>query len=84
MTDSDLIKSIRGVVKEEIDSALKPVKKTLDEHSNILYGHTKKLDGITNQLTEVSEDVAEIKNKAESQDKRIATIEDRIGLLTFK
>ncbi|KKS05055.1 hypothetical protein A2W45_01580 [Candidatus Curtissbacteria bacterium RIFCSPHIGHO2_12_41_11] len=71
MTDGDLIKGIRSVVKEELE----PIKDTLE-------GHGKKLDGITDQLVDVSEDVAKIKNKLESRTKRITTIEDHLGLPT--
>ena len=46
MTDNILIKSIRGVVKEEIDNALGTIKETLEDH-------TKKLDGITEQLADL-------------------------------
>lgn len=66
MPDVDLIKSIRGVVKEEIDSALEPV--------------IKKLDGITDQLADISEDVSEIKEKVGFHGKRISKIEDHIGI----
>ncbi len=75
MTNDDLIKSIRGVVKEEIDAALVPVKETLEEH-------TKKLDGLTEQLADVSEDVTEIKGALKSHDERISTIEDHLDLAT--
>lgn len=47
MANDDLIESIRGVVKEEIEAALDPV--------------IKKLDGLTDQLADVSVDVTEIK-----------------------
>lgn len=68
MTDKDL-DQIRIVIKYE----LKPIKDTLDKHS-------KKLDGITEQLVDVSEDIAEIKDKVESQEKRVTAIEDHLGL----
>lgn len=68
MTDEDLDK-IRIIIKYE----LKPIKDTLDKHG-------KKLDGITEQLVDVSEDIADIKDKVESQEKRITVIEDHIGL----
>lgn len=68
MANDDLIKSIRGVVKEEIDTALEPV--------------IKKLDGITDQLADVSEDVTEIKDALSSHDKRISAIEDHLDLPT--
>ena len=68
MTNDDLIKSIRGVVKEEVDTALEPV--------------IKKLDGIADQLSDVSEDVTEIKDVLRSHDKRISTIEDHLDLPT--
>lgn len=74
MTDEDL-KQIRTVLKEEIDSSLEPIKETLEEH-------TKKLDGITDQLTEVSEDVEEIKDKLDSHGTRITKIESHVGLST--
>ena len=73
MTNDDLIKSIRGVVKEEIDTALEPIKETLGEH-------TKKLNGLTSQLADVSEDVTEIKEKVGSHEKRITKIEDHLGM----
>lgn len=73
MANDDLIKSIRGVVKEEIDSALEPIKETLEEH-------TKKLDGITNQVADVSEGVTEIKEALRSHNKRISAIEDHLDL----
>ncbi|OGE04856.1 hypothetical protein A3B51_03630 [Candidatus Curtissbacteria bacterium RIFCSPLOWO2_01_FULL_41_18] len=75
MTNDNLIKSIRGVVKEEINTALKPIKITLEKH-------TKKLDGITDQLSDVSEDVSEIKENVGSHEKRISKIEDHIGIST--
>ncbi len=51
MANGDLIRSIRGLVKEELE----PIKKTLEGHTAILEEHTKKLDGITDQLVDVSE-----------------------------
>ena len=66
MANDDLIKSIRGVVKEEIETALEPV--------------IKKLDGLTDQLADVSEDVSEIKDKVTSHEKRISNIEDHLGV----
>ena len=75
MTDNDLIKSIRGVVEEEIDTALEPIKETLGEH-------TKKLNGLTSQLADVSEDVSEIKDEVTSHKKRIAKIEGHLGMST--
>lgn len=78
MTNDDLIKSIRGVVKEELE----PVKKTLAKHSEILEEHTKKLDGLVDQLADVSEDVTEIKDALKSHDERISTIEDHLDLPT--
>ena len=71
MADNDLKKSIRGLVKEELE----PIKTTLEEH-------TKKLDGITDQLVDVSEDVNEIKDALRSHDERISTIEDHLDLAT--
>ena len=68
MTDEDL-NQIRTVIKYE----LKPIKDTLEKHG-------KKLDGITEQLTDVSEDVSEIKDKVESQEKRVTAVEDHLGL----
>lgn len=68
MTDKDL-DQIRTIIKYE----LKPIKNTLEKQS-------KKLDGIKEQLVDVSEDVAEIKDKIESQAKRVIAIEDHLGL----
>ncbi len=56
-----------------IEEKLEPIKDTLDEH-------TKKLDGIVDQLAEVSEDVSDIKETLESHTKRITTIEGHLGL----
>lgn len=68
MTDEDL-NQIRTLIRYE----LKPIKDTLEEHS-------KKLDGLTQQLADVSEDVAQIKDKLESQTKRVTVIEDHLNL----
>ena len=78
MTDNDLIKSIRGVVKEELE----PIKKTLEGHTSILEEHSKKLDGLTDQLSDVSVDVTEIKDALKSHDSRISTIENKLDLPT--
>lgn len=40
----------------------------------------KKLDGITDQLVTVSEDVTQIKETLESHEKRITRTEDSLGL----
>jgi len=76
MTDDDLIKSIRGVVKEELG----PVKETLEKH-------TKKLDALWDQTVEITEDITEIKVtlKSHSVDldhtkKRVTAVEDHLGL----
>ncbi|OGD83040.1 hypothetical protein A3A54_00480 [Candidatus Curtissbacteria bacterium RIFCSPLOWO2_01_FULL_39_62] len=71
MTNDDLIKSIRGVVREELE----PVKETLEKH-------TKKLDGLTDQLADVSEGVTEIKDALRSHDKRISAMEEHLDLPT--
>jgi len=70
MTDKDL-DQIRTVIKYE----LKPIEDTLEKHG-------KKLDGITNQLADVSEDVSEIKEKVTSHEKRISKIEDQLSIAT--
>ena len=77
MTDNDLIKSIRSLVKEELE----PIKKTLEGHTAILEEHTKKLDGLTSQLADVSEDVSEIKDEVTSHKKRIAKISGIVQVL---
>ncbi len=66
MTDEDL-KQIRGVIKEELE----PIKKTLEVHS-------EKLEGLADQLADVSEDVTEIKEASKSHDKRISVVEDKL------
>ena len=68
MTNDDLIVSIRGVVKEEIETALEPV--------------FKKLDGLTEQLADVSVDVSEIKDALKSHETRISAVEDKLDLPT--
>ena len=80
MTDEDLIRKIRGVVKKEIDSSLKPVKETQVKH-------TKKLDALWDQVVDLSEDATEIKVTLRSQTvdldhtkKRVTAIEDHLGL----
>ncbi|RJP47488.1 MAG: hypothetical protein C4584_00345 [Armatimonadetes bacterium] len=50
MTKDDL-NQIRGVVREEIDTALEPIKGTLNDHTKILTSHTKILDDHTKILT---------------------------------
>lgn len=80
MTDEELIKRIKGVVKEEIDSSLEPIKKTLDKH-------TKKLDALWDQTVEITEDITEIKITLKSHTadldhtkKRVTAVEDHLGL----
>lgn len=82
MTNDDLIKSIRGVVKEEIDSAFVPIKADIQGIKGVLDEHTEKLDGLTDQLVDVSEDVAEIKEVLKLHDVRISKIEDHLDLPT--
>ncbi len=56
-----------------IEEKLEPIKDILDEH-------TRKLDGIVNQLADVSEDVSDIKEKVTFHEKRISKVEDHLGL----
>lgn len=56
-----------------IEEKLEPIKDILDEH-------TRKLDGIVDQLADVSVDVSEIKDKVSSHEKRISKVEDHLGL----
>lgn len=76
MTDDDLIKSIRGVVKEELE----PVKETLEKH-------TKKLDALWDQTVEITEDITEIKVTLKSHavdldhtKKRVTAVEDHLSI----
>ena len=80
MTDEDLIKRIRGVVKEELDSSLKPIKDSQEKH-------TKKLNALWDQTVEITEDITEIKVSLKSHTvdldytkKRVTTVEDHLGL----
>lgn len=80
MTDEDLIKKIRSVVKEEIDSGLKPVQETQEKH-------TKKLDALWDQTVELSENMTEIKITLKSHavdldhmKKRVTIVEDHLGI----
>lgn len=75
LTNSDVDK-IRGVIKEEIISALEPVNKKLDEHSEKLDEHTEKLDAQINKLDILWDQVIELTgNSVEIKDaiKRIET-----------
>ncbi len=83
MTDED-IKRIRTVVKEEIDIALKPVKKTLESHTQVLESHTRKLDILwdqTSRLTvdmgNVKEDIDGLKNRVEQMDRKLDQVIDK-------
>ncbi len=64
-----------------IDEKLEPLKASfveiIDEKLEPIH---KKLDGITDQLVEVSEDISQIKGTLESHEKRITKIEDHLGL----
>lgn len=60
-----------------IEEKLEPIKDILDEH-------TRKLDGIVDQLADVSVDVSDINDKVISQDKRISKVEDHLGLPAAK
>ncbi len=70
MTDKDL-KQIRGIIQEELE----PIKDTLEDH-------TKKLDGLSDQLVDVSVDVTEIKDALKSHDTRISAVENKLDLPT--
>ena len=87
MTDGDLVKTIRSVVSDEIESALKPVIKTLDKYTAILDKHTKKLDVLWEQTVELAEDMTEIKITLKSNTvdldqtkKRLTAVEDHLSL----
>ncbi|MEX2028519.1 MAG: hypothetical protein WD988_03435 [Candidatus Curtissbacteria bacterium] len=67
--------------KTDLDQIGNLIDKKLDEKlDEKLEPLHKKLDGITNQLVEVSEGVSEIKETLESHEKRITKIEDHLGL----
>ena len=70
MTNKDL-KQIRGIIQEELE----PIKDTLEDH-------TKKLDGLSDQLVDVSVDVTEIKDALKSHDTRISAVENKLDLPT--
>lgn len=92
MTNND-IQQIRGVVKEEINSALEPVKKTLDihtkvldehtkilgEHTRILNDHTKKLDVLWDQTAQLTVDMNEVKETLKSQKVSVSEISDNMA-----
>lgn len=63
MTNDDLNK-FRGIVKEEINTALevslKPIKNTLAEHTEILNKHTQMLDKHTERLDALWEETAKL------------------------
>ncbi len=79
MTNNDLIKSIRGVVKEEIESALKPVKKTLGEHTNILEKHTKKLGGLTSTLDGHTKKLEGISSTLDTHTRKLDGLTDQLA-----
>lgn len=58
MTSDDL-NQIRGVVKEEIDSALEPIKGTLADH-------TKKLNTLWDQTIKLTVNMTEVQEKQDS------------------
>lgn len=81
MTSDDL-NQIRGVVKEEVNTALEPV--------------VKKLDALWDQTIRLTEDTEEIKDKLKSQtsalnrtsdniekvDKRVIKVEGNLGIVS--
>ncbi len=67
----DDLNQIRGVVKEEIDSALEPIKGTLADHS-------KKLDALWDQTVELTEDMTEVKETQDSHTAAFKRIELKI------
>ncbi len=76
MTNEDVNK-FRGTVREEIEAALEPVKKTLE-------GHTQRLDTIWDQTIRLTEDMEEVKGTLASHTealKRIAAAESQVGIV---
>ncbi len=92
---SDDLNQIRGVVKEEIDSALEPIKGTLADHS-------KKLDVLWDQTVKLTEDITEVQETLNSHtvtlkqivtnaehntdnlkklDRRVHELEDQAGIV---
>lgn len=70
MTNDDLNK-FRGVVKEEIDTALNPVNKKLDSQG-------KKLDSLWDQVVEVTEGMGEVKEVQKTHTASLKRIESKV------
>lgn len=78
MTKSDLT-MIRGVLKEEIETSLKPVKKSLNENTRKIDENTRKLEILWDQVEEVTVGLTEVKDTQKDHTaafKKIITILD--------
>lgn len=83
MTNNDL-NQIRGVIKEEIDSALEPIKETLGDHTKILTDHTKTLDNHTKILTDHTEKLDNLWDQTVTLTEDMAEVKDDITNLNVK
>lgn len=62
MNDED-VRKIRGVVKEEINIALDPIKETLKDHGKRLERVEDKVDALSGDVEELHLDVKGIRDK---------------------
>lgn len=80
MNDED-IKKLRIVIKEEVASVvseeLKPIKKTLD-------AHTQKLDALWDQTVKLTEDLEEVKISDENMETRFDQIDRKLDIFSDK
>lgn len=72
MNDEDVNK-LRGVVKEEINTALEPIQKTLSEQTN-------KLDTLWEQVEKVTGELEEVKDKLDSHSSTLKRIEEKVDI----
>lgn len=81
MTDEDANK-IRGVVKEEINAAIEPVKKILKGHTRILEDHSRILE-THSQILEAHSQILENHTKVlDNHTKKLNTLWDQTVKLT--
>lgn len=79
MTDND-IKKIKNVVKEEIQSALKPVNNSLEAVKDELDNHTASLMKIEDTLEGYADMYKVNKEKSAELEERVGTIEDKLSV----
>lgn len=81
--DDQYLDKFRGIIREEIDTALetalKPIKQTLDEHSAKLDEHGKKLDEHGQKLNELGSTQDEHTGKIDALIAEVSDMHQDIG-----